>query len=196
MWDARYQGDNFVYGLEPNDFLRSQIEHMPKGRVLCLAEGEGRNGVFLAEHGFTVTAVDLSPVGLEKAHRLAQTRGVDIATVVADLAEFRVEPAAWDGIVSIFAHMPPDARRHLHGEVVRGLRPGGVFVLEAYRPEQLEFGTGGPPSAEMMMTLDELRVELAGLDFEFAQETVRDVHEGPLHHGRGAVVQLRARKPE
>ncbi|MCB0943304.1 MAG: class I SAM-dependent methyltransferase, partial [Mycobacterium sp.] len=142
-WDARYQGDDFVYGTAPNDFLRDQITRLPVGKVLCLAEGEGRNAVFLAERGFTVTAVDMSPVGLEKARRLAEQRGVALDTVVADLADFRLEPGAWDGIVSIFAHMPPAARRHLHHEVVAGLRPGGVFVLEAYRPEQLDYGTGG-----------------------------------------------------
>lgn len=184
-----------MYGTAPNDFLRSQVTHLPAGKVLCLAEGEGRNAVFLAEQGFAVTAVDMSSVGLEKAHRLAEQRGVAIDTVVADLADFRLEQAAWDGIVSIFAHMPPAARRHLHREVVAGLRPGGVFVVEAYRPEQLEYGTGGPPTAELMMSLDTLRAELAGLEFDFATETTRDVQEGVLHHGRGAVVQIRARKP-
>lgn len=195
IWDARYQGDDFVYGTAPNDFLRSQVTHLPAGRVLCLAEGEGRNAVFLAEQGFAVTAVDMSAVGLDKARRLAEQRGVAIDTIVADLADFRLEQDAWDGIVSIFAHMPPAARRHLHAEVVSGLRPGGVFVLEAYRPEQLQYGTGGPPTAELMMSLDVLRAELAGLDFDFAAETTRDVNEGTLHHGSGAVVQIRASKP-
>jgi SAM-dependent methyltransferase len=195
MWDERYQGEDYVYGTAPNDFLRGQVEHIPEGRVLCLAEGEGRNAVFLTEQGFHVTAVDQSPVGLGKARRLAADRGVEIDTLVADLAGFSIDPDAWDGIVSIFAHMPPAARRHIHREVVRGLRPGGVLVLEAYRPEQLQYKTGGPPSVEMMMDLDGLRTELAGLEFEYAAETVREIQEGPLHHGPGAVVQLRARKP-
>ena len=195
MWDERYLGEDYVYGTAPNDFLRDQIERIPAGRVLCLAEGEGRNAVFLAEQGFHVTAVDQSAVGLDKARRLATSRGVEIDTVVADLAGFSIEPDAWDGIVSIFAHMPPAARRHIHRETVRGLRPGGVLVLEAYRPEQLQYKTGGPPTAEMMMDLGGLRTELAGLEFEFATETVRDIYEGPLHHGPGAVVQVLARKP-
>ena len=195
MWDERYQGEDYVYGTAPNDFLRDQIERIPAGRVLCLAEGEGRNAVFLAEHGFRVTAVDQSSVGLGKARRLATDRDVEIDTVVADLAGFSIEPDAWEGIVSIFAHMPPAARRHIHREAVRGLRSGGVLVLEAYRPEQLQYKTGGPPTAEMMMDLDGLRTELSGLEFEFAAETVRDIHEGPPHHGPGAVVQVLARKP-
>ena len=196
MWDERYQGDDYVYGTEPNDFLRAQVDRLPPGRILCLAEGEGRNAVFLAERGFTVTAIDQSGVGLQKARRLAEGRGVTIDTIVADLADYDIEPGAWDGIVSIFAHMPQAARQHLHGEVVTGLRPGGVFILEAYRPEQLEYRTGGPPMVELMMDLESLRAELEGLDFEFAEETVRDIQEGPLHQGLGAVVQVLARRPE
>lgn len=195
-WDERYERDEYVYGTSPNDFLRSQVSYLPRGPILCLAEGEGRNAVFLAEQGYKVTAVDQSPVGLAKARRLAEQRGVTIETVVADLGAFDVEPEAWDGIVSIFAHMPPPARHHIHRQIVTGLRPGGVFLLEAYRPEQLQYGTGGPPVAELMMTLDGLRTELSGLNVDFAAETVREIHEGPLHHGAGAVVQLRAQKPE
>lgn len=195
MWDERYQGEDFVYGTEPNDFLRSQIDNLLPGRILCLAEGEGRNAVFLAEQGFTVTGVDQSSVGLAKAERLAARRGVRIETLVADLAGFHIDPESWDGIVSIFAHTPPPARRRIHRQVVGGLKPGGVFVLEAYRPEQLQYKTGGPPVAEMMMDLNGLRDELVGLDFEYAEEIVREIQEGLLHHGRGAVVQLRARKP-
>lgn len=195
MWDERYQGDDYVYGTSANNFLESQVNCLPMGRILCLAEGEGRNAVFLAERGFDVTAVDQSSVGLAKAHKLATERGVVITTVVADLADFRIEPETWDGIVSIFAHMPAEARRHLHREVASGLRPGGVFLLEAYRPEQLQLGTGGPPTAEMMMDLNGLRIELAGLDFDYAVDTIRDIHEGRLHSGAGAVVQVLAHRP-
>ncbi len=195
MWDERYQGDDYVYGTSANDFLQSHVDQLPKRRILCLAEGEGRNAVFLAERGFDVTAVDQSSVGLAKAHKLAAERGVNIATIVADLADFHIEPEAWDGIVSIFAHMPAQARRHLHRKVVSGLRSGGVFLLEAYRPEQLQYGTGGPPATEMMMNLNGLRVELAGLELEYAADVLRDIREGRLHTGQGAVVQVLARKP-
>jgi len=195
-WDERYHGADYVYGTEPNDFLRSRIGELPPGRILCLAEGEGRNAVFLAEHGFTVTAVDQSSVGLAKAELLAAQRGVRIETVVADLADFAINPQSWDGIVSIFAHTPPPVRRHIHSEVVSGLKPGGILLLEAYRPEQLQYKTGGPPVADMMMSLELLRAELFGLEFDYAAETVRDINEGRLHTGQGAVVQLLAHKPE
>lgn len=195
MWDDRYKGDDYVYGTSANDFLRSHVDRLPRGRVLCVAEGEGRNAVFLAERGLDVTAVDQSAVGLAKANRLATERGVAISTVVADLAAFHIEPKSWDGIVSIFAHMPAGARRHLHREAVNGLRSGGVFLLEAYRPEQLQFSTGGPPTADLMMDLNGLRLELAGLEFDYTADAVRDIREGRLHSGPGAVVQVLARKP-
>lgn len=196
IWDQRYASPEYVYGTEPNEFLAEAIRGLNGcGRALCLAEGEGRNAVFLAGRGYEVHAVDASPVGLAKAERLAQERGVHIVTEVANLEGYRIEPGAWDLIVSIFCHLPAPIRRALHREVVAGLRPGGYFVLEAYTPAQIALGTGGPPDPALMMTLAELREELAGLDFEQAREIERDVHEGRLHTGRGAVVQLVARKP-
>ncbi|WP_019594236.1 bifunctional 2-polyprenyl-6-hydroxyphenol methylase/3-demethylubiquinol 3-O-methyltransferase UbiG [Thioalkalivibrio sp. ALM2T] len=195
MWDERYAEDDYVYGTEPNDFLRAAVANVPRGRALCLAEGEGRNAVFLAQQGFEVLAVDSSAVGLQKAQRLAEDRGVQIETLVADLADYAIEPDSWDLIVSIFCHLPADVRHRLHTEVVAGLRPGGVFILEAYTPAQLEWGTGGPPTAELMMTREALTEELDGLEFEEAVERERDVIEGRFHTGRGAVVQVLAHKP-
>jgi len=194
-WDERYDTADFVYGREPNAFLASVSGMMPPGDLLCLAEGEGRNAVFLARQGHRVVAVDSSVVGLAKAARLAGENGVRIETVTADLAAFAMEPGRWDAIVSIFCHLPPQVRRVLHRKVVEGLRPGGLFILEAYTPAQLALRTGGPPTEEMMMTLAGLREELAGLEFLQGREIERDVVEGQLHTGLGAVVQVVARKP-
>jgi SAM-dependent methyltransferase len=194
MWDERYREKEFAYGREPNDFLRGMVDCLPVGKTLCLAEGEGRNAVFLARMGHHVTAVDLSIVGLEKANRLAVEHQVGIQTIHSDLAHYRIAPDSWDAIVSIFAHVPPPLRQSVHREVVAGLRPGGVFLLEAYTPDQLNYRTGGPPVEEMMMTLESLVEELRGLEWLHAQELVRDVREGEFHHGTGAVVQLVGRK--
>lgn len=194
MWDQRYNTDEFVYGTQPNDFLASVSGRIPGGRVLCLAEGEGRNAVYLAQQGHQVLAVDKSAVGLAKAERLAAAGGVRIETRVVDLARFEFEPGSWDAVVSIFAHVPSILRRALHRGVVSGLRSGGVFVLEAYTPAQLLLKTGGPPDADMLMSLAGLREELAGLDFRHALELEREVVEGKLHTGRGAVVQVLAVK--
>jgi SAM-dependent methyltransferase len=168
---------------------------MPPGPVLCLAEGEGRNAVHLARLGHAVTAVDQSSVGLDKAARLAAKAGVPLTVCVADLTHFPITPGAWSGIVSIFCHLPPDLRRTVHARVVAGLRPGGVFVLEAYNPTQLTYGTGGPKDVSLLMTLTGLRTELTGLEFLHAAECERDVIEGTGHTGRAAVVQLVGRRP-
>jgi SAM-dependent methyltransferase len=190
MWDQRYNEQGYAYGTAPNDFLVSVADRIPTGRVLCLAEGEGRNAVYLAARGHEVVAVDQSLVGLDKARRLAESRGVHLETVQADLADFEIAPGGYSGIVSVFVHLPPALRARLHGDVVRGLRPGGAFVLEAFTPAQLELGTGGPKVAELMMDLKVLRNELVGLDLEIARELGRDIHEGRYHQGRSAVVQV------
>ena len=195
MWDERYSSDEYVYGTTPNEYLASVANQLPTGKVLCLAEGEGRNAVYLAEQGYDVTAVDASRVGLEKAQRLSKERGVKIKTVVADLADFEIEENSWDGIVSIFCHVPPIIRKPLHRKVVAGLKSGGVLILEAYRPKQLDYGTGGPPVAELTMTLDGLKEELEGLEIKQGAELDRDVTEGLFHTGIGAVVQVIAVKP-
>ncbi len=194
-WDERYGGAEYFYGTLPNDFLRERAATIPAGgAVLCLGEGEGRNAVFLAQSGYRVTALDQSAVGLGKAARLAAEHGVKIDTVVADLGGHRLDIARWDGIVSIWCHLPAALRAAVHRQVVDALKPRGVFLLEAYTPKQLEYGTGGPKSVDLLPTLAELRVELAGLEFLRAVELERTVAEGRGHSGLSAVVQIVARK--
>ena len=194
MWNERYGEEGYAYGAEPNDFLAGVVQQIPVGTVLCLAEGEGRNAVFLAERGYEVVAIDQSSVGLEKAQDLAASRGVSIETVVADLTEFNYEPGRYAGIVSVWAHIPPDARRTVHARCVEALAPGGVMVLEAYTPAQVGRGTGGPPDPAMCMSADDLRQELEGLTFDTLVERERDIREGKYHNGVSAVVQVVARK--
>ncbi len=195
-WDQRFAGSGYFYGTEPNGLVAQMADQIPAGPVLCLAEGEGRNAVYLAQRGHAVTAMDQSGVGLAKAARLAAARDVKLTTIMADMADYPIAPGAWSGIVATFAHFPPPLRRVVHAQVVAGLRPDGVFILEAYTPTQLAFGTGGPKDVELLMTLAALRDELTGLDFLHACECERDVIEGTGHTGRGAVVQVLARKPE
>jgi len=195
MWDERYSAEQYVYGKTPNDFLMQMADKLKKGDVLSLAEGEGRNAVYLARQGFKVTAVDASRVGLAKAEKLAREFGVSIETVVSDLADYAIQQEAWDSIVSISCHVHQDLRKRLHRDVVAGLKQGGTFLLEAYTPRQLEFRTGGPSSVEHLMDLESLRHELNGLDIVHGQELERDVVEGIYHTGRASVVQVFARKP-
>ena len=195
-WNNRFAAPQYIYGETPNVFVAEMASQIPAGPLLCLAEGEGRNAVHLATLGHRVTAVDQSEAGLAKARRLAAARGVEMETVLADLGNFIIEPGVWSGIVATFAHLPPAIRRIVHAQAVRGLRPGGVFVLEAYTPAQLAFDSGGPKSPELLMTLAGLREELAGLKFVIGREIERDVIEGDGHTGRGAVVQVLARRHE
>jgi SAM-dependent methyltransferase len=198
FWDDRYSSADFAYGTEPNDFLVTQAHRLAHGRMLSLAEGEGRNAVFLAKRGLQVHALDQSAVGLRKACHLAERERVFLSTEIVDLGAVELEDSAWDGIVSIFAHMPVDARRHLHAQVVRALKPDGVLVLEAYTPRQLQIdgiGGPGPHQQDLFMSLNVLREELFGLEFLVAHEIERDIEEGRYHSGRSAVVQVVARKP-
>src|ERR1017187_4356887 len=137
FWNNRYAVAGHIYGEGPNAFVAEVASQISAGPVLCLAEGEGRNAVHLATLGHRVTAVDQSEIGLAKARRLGGTRDVEIETVLADLANYAIAAGAWAGIVATFAHLPPALRRRVHRDVVAGLQPGGVFILEAYTPAQL-----------------------------------------------------------
>jgi len=195
-WDTRYGAPGYAYGTEPNEFLAEVVDRLRPGLALSLGEGEGRNAAFLAGRGWRVVGVDRSRVGLRKARSLAAERGFELAVCVADLAAFPIPVGRFDVIVSIFCHLPPAVRRSVHAAIVRGLPPGGMYVLEAYTPRQLAFGTGGPPVADLLVTLDDVRRELAGLDVVIGREVERDVVEGRMHRGRSAVVQVLARRPE
>jgi len=197
FWDKRYgSAGDYVYGTFPNEFLAAVADQIPPGPVLCLAEGEGRNAVHLARRGHAVTAVDQSSVGLTKARALAEQHGVSLTTHVADLSVYVIPPRAWSGIVVIFMHLPPDLRATVLAQAVAGLRPGGLLVLECYSPAQLAFNTGGPRDVTLLPTLAALRTELAGLDVLHGRELERDILEGDGHTGRGAVVQILARRTD
>jgi SAM-dependent methyltransferase len=194
MWDERYSAEGYAYGTSPNEFLVDNVNHIPKGKVLSLAEGEGRNAVFLAKQGYDVTAVDGSVVGLNKAKKLAEENSVVVELIHADLADYDLGENRWDGIVSIFCPIPSSLRKELYKKVIAGLKQSGVFLLEAYTPEQLKHGTGGGTSLDVLQTEHSVRSELAGLKFKHLAELERDVREGVYHTGIGAVVQAIATK--
>ena len=198
MWNERYSEAEYVFGTEPNDFLKERFQHIPaRGRVLCLAEGEGRNAVFLAEQGYQVTAMDLSDVGLNKALKLASERGVEIITQIADLADYQFGENEWDGIISIWAHMPKTVRQYVHAQIAPALKPNGVFIVEAYTEQQLNMkAVGGPPASqkERFNSLKNLQNELTELKEIIGVEKQRMVTEGTGHYGLSAVVQFVGKK--
>ena len=194
FWDERYGADDYMYGKEPNDFLKQNIDALPQGSVMCLADGEGRNSVYVASTGRDAWSVDLSTQGPRKTMQLAAERKVEVHAETADLATYDLGQNRWDAIVSIFAHMPKEVRADLHKRVISALKPGGVFLLEAYTPEQVGRGTGGPQDTSLTMQLEDLRMELTPLTFEIGHEIERSVVEGIGHTGMASVVQIIARK--
>ncbi|RUO58992.1 SAM-dependent methyltransferase [Pseudidiomarina insulisalsae] len=200
QWDERYNTDDYIYGTAPNDFLLEHaadlLNEHEQTHALCVADGEGRNSVYLAELGANVCAMDISQVGLDKAQQLAKARGVIIQTEQADLTEAQLAAEHYDGIVAIFCHLPPAGRAHLYEQIAASLKPGGFFLLEAYTAAQLKYATGGPPSAELMLSQAELERAFKGFEIQLSQELERPIHEGERHNGVGAVVQFIARKPQ
>lgn len=192
FWDERYSHPNFVFGYRPNDFLKAQARLLkPGSRVLCLGDGEGRNGVWLAERGHDVVSLDFSRVALDKAEQLAAERGVSLETWHVDLAEWVDHPdplRQWDAVVSIFVHLPADLRRRVAVAVTRQSAPGAKLILEAYTPAQIALGTGGPTDPALLLTRDAVLHDWADwrLDVRLVE---RRIFEGMGHQGLSSVVQ-------
>lgn len=193
MWNQRYDSHEFAYGTEPNSFL-VQNAKLLSGPVLCLAEGEGRNAVFLASLGLEVLGVDGSEVGLAKAQKLAASRGLSIRTEVVDLATYEPKEEFYGSVVSISAHLPRSNRERLHRLVERCLKPGGIMLLEAYTKAQLARNTGGPKDPDMLMARVDIEQEFPNCEPIISQEIDREVVEGTFHTGLASVVQFLARK--
>lgn len=193
MWNQRYAGDEFVYGTEPNSFL-AENAHILTGPVLSIAEGEGRNAVFLASLGLDVLGVDGSEVGLAKAQRLARSRGLAIRTELTDLTAYTPPGNYFGSVVSIFAHLPGNARKRLHHLVELSLKPGGIILLEAYTKAQISRNTGGPKELDMLMTHTDIEQEFPNCEIILSHDIEREVIEGKLHTGFASVVQFIARK--
>ncbi|MCX8101927.1 MAG: class I SAM-dependent methyltransferase [Geminicoccaceae bacterium] len=196
FWDARFAGEDYWYGTAPNAWLAREAGRLrPGGAVLVPADGEGRNGVWLAGRGFRVTAVDVSARGLEKARRLAERHGVALDLERADLRSWRWPEACFDGVVAIFAHFAPEVRPILHRRMLQALVPGGLLLLEAYTPEQLRHGTGGPRDPALLYRATDLRADFVDAELLLLEEVETELAEGIGHRGRSAVVRLIARRP-
>lgn len=193
VWNQRYAMAGYAYGTEPNAFLAEHAALL-SGPVLSLAEGEGRNAVFLASRGLQVHGVDLSEVGLAKAQALAQVHGVRIETEVTDLATFEPAASRYGSVVSVFAHLPGVVRQRLCPLLERALKPGGLILLEAYAQAQLGRDTGGPKDPDMLMSVEKILREFPGLEPVLLREVEREVHEGVFHTGMASVVQFIGRK--
>jgi SAM-dependent methyltransferase len=196
-WNRRFAGDDFHFGTEPNAFLKEQAEVWQAGqRVLCVADGEGRNSVWLARRGLQVQAFDIAETGVAKARRLAAQHGVQVDFAVADCDGYAWPEAGLDGVAAIFIQFAdPALRQRLFARMVASLRPGGTLVLQGYTPKQLDYRTGGPPIASHLYTEALLREAFAGMEILVLREYEAEVAEGSGHAGHSALVGLVARKP-
>ncbi len=195
-WNSRFEGDEYLFGTEPNVWLKQHAAVWPPGaRVLCVADGEGRNSVWLAQQGLVVDAFDIAEVGVAKARRLAQRHGVTVNYSVADCEAYAWPQGTCDGVAAIFVQFAdPAARQRLFARMAASLKPGGTLVLQGYTPKQLEYGTGGPPHASHLYTPQMLREAFAGLQIVELHEYEAEMAEGNRHRGRSALIGLVARR--
>lgn len=197
IWNERYAGEEYHFGTEPNAFLLAQQERLHPGMsCLAVADGEGRNGVWLAEQGLRVLSVDGSPVAIAKAQKLAAERGVSMDFELADLVQWDWGTARFDVVVAIFIQFtPPGLREQMFAHIKRSLKPGGLLLLQGYTPRQLAFKTGGPSQAENLYTEALLRAEFADMAILHLREHDSIIHEGVGHDGLSALIDLVAQSP-
>jgi ubiquinone/menaquinone biosynthesis C-methylase UbiE len=196
-WNQRFAGEDYVFGREPNEYLRAQTPLLaPRGRALCVADGEGRNSVWLARQGMQVQAFDISEVGVSKARKLAADTGVSIEFTVSDCDHWPWSEASHDAVVAVFVQFAdPAMRERLFAHMVRALKAGGVLVLQGYTPMQLEYKTGGPRELSHLYTAELLREAFKALQIIELVEYEAELKEGARHAGRSALIGLVARKP-
>jgi len=193
FWQARYSEPGLAYGLKPNGFLQQQAHRLPPGsKVLVVGDGEGRNGVWLAQQGMQVTTVDYAQAGVDRALALASESKVEINAICADLNDWSWPQTEFDVVISIYLHFPSALRPQMHQRMLVALKPGGQLILEAFNKDQLNYSSGGPPVADALFSAELLAQDFASTNMTLCQESVVELNEGKYHVGPGAVVRLLA----
>ena len=190
FWNERYAASNFAYGKDSNQFLKENLHFLPKGKVLFVAEGEGRNAVFVAKNGYEVSAFDYSESGQQKALMLAQEHGISINYIVSDVLELPYENESFDALVLIFAHFPAEIRKQAHFKLLELLKPGGKILFEAFGKEQLNYTSGGPKVIDMLFSEEEVKNEFPNIVLERLSTEKVILDEGLFHQGEGVVVRF------
>jgi hypothetical protein len=194
MWDQRYSGEEYYYGILPNLFFKEKLEGLHPGRLFLPAEGEGRNAVFAAGLGWQVTAMDFSSQAKDKALKLAASRGVSIGYLIADLAGADPGNEVYDAAGLIYLHMDPGYRQLVHRKIMNSIKPGGYIILEAFNKNQVNNSSGGPKMPDMLFSIKMLEEDFAGLDFELLEESDIYLEQGDGHQGKASVIRMLARK--
>jgi SAM-dependent methyltransferase len=193
-WEERYRADTFAYGEAPNNYLKEQLEHLKPGSILFPAEGEGRNAVFAARLGWTVSAFDISAEGWKKALRLAEAQQVQLDYQVGELAALAYSPEQFDAMALIYAHFPANIKSQYHQTLAQYVRKGGVLIFEAFSKKHLEYVTrdervGGPKDIGQLFSIAELQADFSDFDFRELIETEIELNEGLFHNGLGSVIR-------
>lgn len=195
FWNTRYNENGFAYGTEANEYLALFTDSFTENkRVLVIGDGEGRNGVWLAQQGCSVVSVDMSKSGVEKAKQLAEENDVEIDAICANLVEWQWPESEFDFVVIVFVHFPPAIRALLHEKVIKALKPGGELIMESFTPQQLNYSSGGPPVLEMLYTAEMMSDDFKLLEIQELKECITELNEGKYHCGEAAVIRLHANK--
>ena len=195
-WNKRFAGEGYVFGTEPNAYLREHAaQWRPGSRLLCVADGEGRNSVWLAAQGMLVDAFDISEVGVAKARKLAAATGVSVELSVSDCDSWPWPAESYDGVVAIFVQFAdPSMRERLFANIIRSLKVGGILVLQGYSPKQLEYKTGGPSLLSHLYTEEMLRTAFASTEILEFRAYDADLTEGTRHRGQSALIGMVVRR--
>ena len=194
FWNDRYGEKEFIYGKEPNEFFKSELHHLPPGKLLLPCEGEGRNAVYAARQKWTVDAFDQSEKGKEKCLALADQFNVKVNYSIADALDIELGENKYDMIALIFAHFPPPVREKFHQKCVKALKKGGLLLLEAFTPRQLNHQSGGPRDTAMLYTTPLLEADFRDMNIKYLKELKADLSEGKYHSGTAEVIRLLATK--
>ena len=190
MWEQRYAEPDYVYGTDPNEIFKQELDKLAPGKILLPAEGEGRNAVYAAEKGWIVSAFDQSDEGRKKALRLAANRNVTIDYLLRDLETVEYPENYFDAIALVFVHTNAAKRNQIHTNLIRFLKPGGTLILTGYTKEQLQYDSGGPRELSMLFSQEELKDDFSGLHPIFIEQLVTDIKEGEYHRGVASVIRL------
>ncbi len=194
-WDERYSAKEFVYGKEPNLFLKQNVDVIPMGKVVCVADGEGKNGVYLAKLGYEVTSIDFSPQAIKKTILLAKENNVAVDAICADLLNYDFGENEYDGIVSLFVHFKIKEINKLHQKYYNALKSNGVFMMEVFAKDQLPLKTGGPKNIDLLYNTEDIKKSFPNGKFELLKKDIIYLHDGDLHDGKAVVVRAIIRKP-
>jgi SAM-dependent methyltransferase len=194
FWNERFSSEEYIYGLEPNEYFKSKLDLLQPGTILLPAEGEGRNALYASKNQWIVNAFDYSEQARKKALELAKKHNVSIDYYISDLIDAEVEKNNYDAAAIVFLHFEPSDRKKVHSKIIDSVKNGGYIIAELFSKDQLEYGTGGPKNINMLYTVDEIKEDFASMDIMELEKKEIEFNEGEHHKGKASVIRLFAQK--